>query len=158
MKDIRWIPIAFSFLVAFGGRAFAWGQEGHAAVAALAAELISPNTRTKIQELLAKGGDKDLVSAASWADAVLIAAHDEGPLHGNEEAMAFNRKFPKSGMWHFVNFPLGATSYQQITQFDSPDNVVKRYLALHRGFGSPVAEARRFNEGTGPATVGSFCG
>ena len=124
MKDIRWIPIALSFLLATGGTALAWAQEGHAAVAALAAELISPKTRTKIQDLLATGGDKDLVSVASWADAVLMAAHDEGPLHGDEEAMAFNRKFPKSGMWHFVNLPLGATSYQQITRFDAPDNIV----------------------------------
>jgi S1/P1 Nuclease len=124
MKDIRWIPIALSFLLATGGTALAWGQEGHAAIAALASELISPKTRTKIQDLLATGGDKDLVSVASWADAVLIAAHDEGPLHGNEEAMAFNRKFPKSGMWHFVNLPLGATSYQQVTRFDAPDNIV----------------------------------
>jgi len=124
MKDIRWIPIALSFLLATGGTALAWAQEGHAAVAALAAELISPKTRTKIQDLLATGGDKDLVSVASWADAVLMAAHDEGPLHGDEEAMAFNRKFPKSGMWHFVNLPLGATSYQQVTRFDAPDNIV----------------------------------
>ena len=124
MKDIRWIPIALSFLLATGGTVLAWAQEGHAAVAALAAELISPKTRTKIHDLLATGGDKDLVSVACWADAVLIAAHDEGPLHGNEEAMAFNRKFPKSAMWHFVNLPLGATSYQHVSRFDAPDNIV----------------------------------
>jgi hypothetical protein len=124
MHDIRWISIVISLFLVCDENTFAWGQEGHAAVAALAAELISPKARTKVQGLLATGGDKDLVSVASWADAVLIAAHDGGPLHGNEEAMAFNRKFPKSGMWHFVNLPLGATSYQQITRFDGTDNIV----------------------------------
>jgi len=124
MKDIRWIAIALSLFLVSSGRAFAWAQEGHAAIAALAEELISPKTRTNIQDLLATGGDKDLVSIASWADAVLIAGHDEGPLHGSEEAIAFNQKFPKSGMWHYVNFPLGTTSYEQVRQFDNPDNVV----------------------------------
>jgi hypothetical protein len=124
MKDIRWVPIALALFLTCSGKALAWGQEGHAAIAALAEDLISPNTRAKVQELLNQGGDKDLVSIASWADLVLIAAHDEGPLHGNEEAMAFNRKFPKSGMWHFVNLPLGATSYQQIARFDAADNIV----------------------------------
>ena len=55
---------------------------------------------------------------------MLIAAHDEGPLRGNEEALAFNRKFPNSGMWHFVNLPLGTTSYEQITRFALQDDVV----------------------------------
>jgi hypothetical protein len=27
-------------------------------------------------------------------------------------------------MWHFVNLPLGATSFQQVTRFDAPDNIV----------------------------------
>src|SRR6516225_10714895 len=124
MHDIRRISIVISLFLVCDENTFAWAQEGHAAVAALAAELISPKTRTKIQDLLATGGDKDLVSVACWADAVLIAAHDEGPLHGNEEAMAFNRKFPKSAMWHFVNLPLGATSYQHVSRFDAPDNIV----------------------------------
>ena len=150
MKDIRWIPIALSLLLVSSGRALAWAQEGHAAVAALAEELISAKTRTKIQDLLATGGDKDLVSVASWADAVLIAAHDEGPLHGNEEAMAFNRKFPKSGMWHFINLPLGTTSYQQITRFDGVDNIVR---AISRCIGVLEASSPRPEDFTKPQAL-----
>jgi len=78
MKEIRWIPIVLVVFLISTGRAFPWAQEGHAAIAALAADLISPNTRTKVQELLKQGGDKDLVSIASWADLVLVAAHDAG--------------------------------------------------------------------------------
>ena len=121
MKELVWIPVGFAICVLCSEKALAWAQEGHAAVAAIAEHLISPTTQTKVQELLAEGGDRDLVSIASWADQVIIAAHDEGPLRGNQEAIEFNQKFPKSGMWHFVNLPLGATSYDEVRSFIKPD-------------------------------------
>jgi hypothetical protein len=146
MKDIRWIPVALAVFLVSGGKALAWGQEGHAAIAALAEDLISPHTRAKVQELLNQGGDKDLVSIASWADLVLIAAHDEGPLRGNQEALAFSRKFPNSGMWHFVNLPLGTTSYEQITQFDAPDDVVHAISRCLDVLESPLTRPEDFTK------------
>jgi hypothetical protein len=86
----------------------------------IAEQLVSPATQSKVRELLAKGGD--LVSIASRADEVILAAHNEGPLRGNQEAIEFNKKFPNSGMWHFVNLPLGTVSYEQASKFTSSDD------------------------------------
>jgi len=65
--DIRCIGIFLALLVVSGENGFAWSREGHAAVAVLAAELISADTRRQIQELLDQGGDRDLVSESSTA-------------------------------------------------------------------------------------------
>jgi S1/P1 Nuclease len=124
MKQFLWIPVSFAIWVFLSEKSLAWGQEGHAAIAAIAQHLISPATQTKVQELLAEGGEKDLISIASWADQVIIALHDEGPLRANQEAVEFNRKFPKNARWHYVNLPLSATSYDQVNSFTRPDDVI----------------------------------
>jgi S1/P1 Nuclease len=49
---------------------FGWGAEGHRAIGTLAEELISSETRLKVQQLLDESGDKDLASASTWADEV----------------------------------------------------------------------------------------
>src|SRR6516164_2658912 len=146
MKDIRWIPIALLLFLVSSENALAWAQEGHAAIAALAENLISPKTRTKVQELLNQGGDKDLVSVASWADLVLIAAHDAGPLRGNQEVLAFNQKFPNSGMWHFVNLPLGTISYEQAVQFERQDDVVHAISRCVDVLESPLTRPEDFTK------------
>jgi hypothetical protein len=146
MKKLVWIPVGFAICVLCREEALAWAQEGHAAVAAIAEQLISPATQTKVQELLAEGGDKDLVSIASWADQVIIAAHDEGPLRGNQEAIEFNQKFPKSGMWHFVNLPLGATSYGQVGSFITPDDVIHAISRCIQALESPMPEPETFTK------------
>lgn len=143
---LAWIPVGFAICVLCSERALPWGQEGHAAVAAIAENLISPATQTKVQALLAEGGDKDLVSIASWADQVIIAAHDEGPLRGNQEAIEFNKKFPKSWMWHFVNLPLGATSYEQVRDFLTPDDVIHAISRCIQVLESPIPEPESLNK------------
>jgi hypothetical protein len=129
-----------------GEKAFAWSQEGHAAVAAIAEHLISPDTRTKVQELLAQGGDTDLSSVAFWADRVIIAAHDEGPLRGNQEAMEFNQKFPRSGLWHFVNLPLGATTFDEVRSFSAGNDVIHAISRCIKVLESPTPEPESFTK------------
>jgi hypothetical protein len=124
MKHGKWIAIVLALGLLYAPDVFAWQQQGHAAIAALAEQLVSPNAKERIAKLLGQGGDKDLVSIASWADEVILANLNEGPLRGNQEALEFNRKFPKSGMWHFINLPLGATSYEQVRGFTSSEDVV----------------------------------
>lgn len=80
MKDLISISIGFAICGLFCDKALAWAREGHEAVAMIAEQLVSPATQAKVQDLLAKGGDRDLVSIASWADEVILAAHNEGPL------------------------------------------------------------------------------
>jgi hypothetical protein len=146
VKEFVWIPVGFMICVLCSDRAFAWAQEGHAAVAAIAEHLISPTTRTKVQELLAKGGDTNLVSIAFWADRVIIAAHDEGPLRGNQEAIEFNQKFPKSGLWHFVNLPLGATSFDEVRSFATGNDVIHAISRCIQVLESPTPESDTFTK------------
>jgi S1/P1 Nuclease len=144
MTKIAWILAGVAGLILASEKALAWTQEGHAVVAAMAEKLLSSSTEEEVQKLLAEGGDKDLVSVASWADQVIIASHDEGPLRGNQEAFEFNQKFPKSWMWHFVNLPLGATSYEQVRSFLTPNDIIQAISHCIQVLESPTPEPEMF--------------
>jgi hypothetical protein len=146
MKELVWFLTGFIICVLCGDKTLAWGREGHAAVAEIAEHLISPTTQAKVQELLAKGGNTDLVSVALWADYVIIAAHDAGPLRGNPEAMEFNQRFPKSGMWHYVDLPLGATAYDQVRGFGKSDDVIHAISRCIQVLESPTPEPETFSK------------
>jgi S1/P1 nuclease len=124
MRKSCLIPIIIAIGFLWSDRASAWGPEGHAAIASLAERLLAPNTEAAVHDLLTQGGDKDLVSVASWADLVLSAAHGEGPLRESLEAAEFNQTFPKSAIWHYVNIPLGARSYEDARNFVDGENVI----------------------------------
>jgi hypothetical protein len=144
--NLAWISAGFVICALWSESVLAWAQEGHAAVAAIAQNIISPSTQAKVKELLAEGGDNDLVSIASWADQVLIAAHDEGPLRGNQEAIEFNQKFPKSGMWHFIDLPLGTTSSDQVRNFLTADDVIHAISRCINVLESPNRESETFTK------------
>jgi hypothetical protein len=146
MKRLFWILVDLVVWVICSEKALAWGQEGHAAVAAIAEHLVSPITQARVQDLLATAGDKDLVSIACWADQVIIAAHDEGPLRGNQEALDFNQKFPRSGMWHYVDLPLGVTSIDQVRNFIKPDNIIQAISRCIEVLESPTPEPEMFTK------------
>jgi S1/P1 Nuclease len=78
MKSTKRVAIAFSLCLLCCSRAGAWQQQGHAIIAALAEQMISPKTKESIDKLLREAGDKDLVSIASWADEVILAGLNEG--------------------------------------------------------------------------------
>jgi hypothetical protein len=101
---------------------FAWGAEGHRAIGALAQELISSETRLKMQQLLDASGDQDLASASTWADEVRENARLNHPRP--RDAEAFNRQFPNNTSWHFVNLPLGTVSMAEAEPFMSGKNDV----------------------------------
>jgi S1/P1 Nuclease len=94
---------------------FGWGAEGHRAIGGLAQELISSETRLKVQHLLDESEDKDLASASTWADEVRENAR---PNHSRPwDAEAFNREFPNNRSWHFVNLPLATVSMTEAEPF-----------------------------------------
>jgi hypothetical protein len=68
----------------------AWGVEGHAAVASVAASRISSRATTEVAGLL---DGATMASVASWAD-------DDG-----------RTTHPETNRWHFVNTPYHADSY-----------------------------------------------
>lgn len=94
---------------------FGWGAEGHRAIGALAEELISSETRFKVQQLLDESGDKDLATASTWADEVRENARLNRPRPWDAEA--FNREFPDNARWHFVNLPLATVSMAEAKPF-----------------------------------------
>jgi hypothetical protein len=142
MRKSLWISIGLVIYLFCGDSIFAWGPEGHAAAAAIAEHILTSNTREAIHDLLVQGGDKDLVSVASWADLVLIAAHNEGPLRENQEAAEFNQAFPKSGVWHYVNIPLGTTSYEDGQNFVKGENVIHAIANCIRVLESPAPDGK----------------
>ena len=67
--------------------ALAWGKEGHAVVAQIADDYLSPQARAQVSRLLALEPGATLESISSWADE-----------HRN----------PETGKWHYVNFRRGS--------------------------------------------------
>lgn len=82
----------------------AWGPEGHAIVADIAQQHLTPAASAQVEALLGQEGLNRLDQISSWADA--------------------NRKeLPHTGGWHYVDIPLHAASY--VAQRDCPqDNCV----------------------------------
>jgi lysozyme family protein len=70
--------------------AFAWGQEGHSAVAEIAQRRLSPQAAERVADLLGKG--VSLASVSSWADDVR-----------SERPQTYN--------WHFVDIPASSNEY-----------------------------------------------
>ncbi|ATU72791.1 Nuclease S1 [Gluconacetobacter sp. SXCC-1] len=86
------IGAALLGLSALPGRAHAWGVEGHEAVAALAWHYMTPDTRTKVDAILATDHDAltapDFIARSTWADHWRTTGH------------------PETGAWHFINMEI----------------------------------------------------
>jgi hypothetical protein len=57
----------------------AWGELGHRVVAHVAEALLTPKTKLETQRLL--GAGDDLISVATWADAIRSGRRETGPWH-----------------------------------------------------------------------------
>lgn len=79
--------------------AFGWGREGHAVVAQIADDHLTPQARMHVDHLLTLEPGSNLESIASWADE-----------HRN----------PATGKWHYVNFQRGEDFHY--TADDCPNN------------------------------------
>lgn len=87
--------LVLSLLLIAQQNAMAWGREGHRISGLIANELLTPNTRSALRDLL---GYDDLSLAATWADDY------RAPLAGI---------YPKSGLWHYDDIPLCAPAEKQ---------------------------------------------
>jgi hypothetical protein len=102
--------------------AYPWGAQGHQAIGEAARSMLTPAARIEIQKIL---GNDDLASISVWLDDVRnLAHHHTGPLKNDQEAKAFNKKFPHNDSWHFVNLPVGFTNYALSGPFSSSDDIV----------------------------------
>ena len=96
----------------------------------IAEQLFSPATQSKVRELLAKGGD--LVSIASWADEVILAAHNEGQLRANQEAIEFNKNFRTAARGILSIFRLAQSDTSKPASSHHRTMSLTRFLAVLR--------------------------
>ncbi len=87
LARLRWLPW---LALAWTGAACAWGQAGHSIVAELAQRRLTPAAAKAVAAALGPG--VSLASVANWADDYR-AVHKE------------------TGNWHFVDIPVGETTY-----------------------------------------------
>ena len=84
-----------------------WGPEGHAIVADMAQQHLTPAAAADVASLLRLEGLDRLDQVSSWADA-------------NRDA------FPGTGSWHYVDIPLQADGYQSARDCPQANCVVAR--------------------------------
>jgi hypothetical protein len=121
IHSIRNTSLALALTLACAAPGRAWDAEGHAAVGMIATQNLTPDARKHVVAIL---GSDDLASIASWMDQVRAAYFHSGPLGSDPEALKFDAEFPKNGEWHYVDLPLGLTSYQLDGAYSRPDDVV----------------------------------
>jgi hypothetical protein len=93
------------FLAVFATQA--WGPEGHAIVADIAQQHLTPSASAEVTSLLKQEGLSRLDEISSWADA--------------------NRKeYPHTGSWHYVDIPLHARAYVAARDCQQGSCVVSR--------------------------------
>ena len=114
--------------VATATRAFAFGQEGHEAVAILALQKLqadqaanNPKANAALQHLTALLGSQDLAAVAVWADWIRLNEHQHVTA---AEISDINARFKGNGDWHFVDLPLGTKSYSDTAVSASANDVV----------------------------------
>jgi hypothetical protein len=101
---------------------FGWGDQGHDAIWIVAQSHLTPVAKTRVDQILA--GDK-LDLTPTWMDKARQALKNHsGPLAHDAETAQFNSSFPNNDLWHYVNLPLGASSYAEGQQFTSENDVV----------------------------------
>ena len=116
----RLLPFLCFFILT--QRAFPWGAQGHQAVGEVARHLLTPAAKASITEIL---GNDDLGSISTWLDDVrAVAKNYKSRLEDKTEARAFNKQHPNNAQWHYVNLPVGYTTYAPDGPFSSPDDVV----------------------------------
>ncbi len=101
--------------------AFGWGRLGHEAIGALAGGLLREKARLSVTKIL---GTEDLADVSVWLDELRSASRGTGPLAGDADAAAFNKKFPDNHEWHFVNLPLETPAYTPTSRFAASNDVV----------------------------------
>lgn len=118
MKKIYLVIVVCSV----GLNAYGFGDQGHNAIWAVARSLLDENVRAKVDQL---SDPTEVPKTAVWLDKARSAyKKHQGPLADDEEAMDFSTRFPHHDLWHFVNLPLGAASYDEDTRFQPKDDVV----------------------------------
>jgi hypothetical protein len=110
-----------SLILVIASQGLGFGGQGHRAIGKTAEGGLNAKGRAGVTKVL---GSIDLASIATWPDDVKLAARGKGPLVNDPEANTFNHAFPKNGLWHFVNLPLGMPAYLDDGPFSESTDIV----------------------------------
>lgn len=105
--------------LAFVGRIFAFGGEGHRSIALIALSKLSPAAKAAIEEIL---DGESIADAAMWPDEI---KPPYGRLATTPEARSFNQRHRDNKKWHYVNFPIGSKRYSPSSPFAYPHDIVQ---------------------------------
>lgn len=119
-----WLALACTMIAWSPGVCHAWGDVGHWAVAEIAVDRLSEQSKAEITRLL-PGGMPDFVEIANWADEII---------------MEWRESYP----WHSVDIPHDSTGYQRDRDCPNDDCIVERInlFALDVGDRSLPSETR----------------
>lgn len=96
MRALNLTVAAASLLAALPTPAFAWGDEGHKAIAAIADHFLTPAVRQKVHAMLEADPDSltahDIASAATWADR-----------YRDSDRGTTKQRYNATHLWHFVD-------------------------------------------------------
>ena len=108
--------------------AFAWGDEGHRAVATIAYSLLSPAAKKEVDALLredpapAECGSGSFVDDAVWPDKLRAAP----------TKCSSGLDWGKTAPWHFVDIPVNAPAYDRARDCPLDDCVVAKIEDFRR--------------------------
>lgn len=101
-------------------RVCAFSREGHETIGLLGYTYgkLKPSAQQAVAQILA---GQTITDAAEWPDAIKAPY---GALCKTPEAIAFIKAHPDHHLWHFVDFPVGATTYDFNGQFALNTDIV----------------------------------
>ena len=99
------LPLPVLVLLVLPSLCHAWGGEGHQLVALIAEDMLTPQARKAVAELL-DGANISDAEVASWADEIRRERRETAP-------------------WHYVNISHDATSFDRERDGREGDNVIE---------------------------------
>lgn len=132
---LRCTLLCATVLVFSEPRVGAFSREGHETIGLLGYTYgkLKPCAKQAIDQILA---GETITDAAEWPDAIKAPY---GAISGTDEAKAFVKAHPDHHLWHFVDFPVGATAYDFKGQFALKTDIVHAVhgcIAVLEGTGS----------------------
>ena len=118
--------LAILLLVCFPGVAGAWGELSHRAVSEAVQANLDDATRGAIAKIVEPGqplADGTLAELSVWPDRI----KDVSKMSREEQqaALDFNSAHPLNPSWHFVNLPLKAPGYPNLSTAEASDPLRK---------------------------------
>jgi len=121
-RKLRIVALLFVFAIPHAARA--WGRSGHAIVADIAQDHLTPAAYSAASLLLEEEGLTQLAEVSSWAD-------------------DFRKSHPETAPWHFVDIPLNAQTYNAARDCPAGDCAVaklEQFRAILADQSAPAAQ------------------